>query len=86
VNGGRFKLYRDPEPEDGCLLEFWREAERCRYAVRRGQQLSFWVPESQGHDDFVTSAALCAWAARDTIVPAAAALTIRPLDYQDGRF
>ena len=37
--------------------EFRREAALRRGAIRRGQQLSFWVAESEGHDDVVVSAA-----------------------------
>lgn len=86
VNGGRFKVYRDPEPEDGCLAEFWHEAVLCRYEVRRGQQLAFQVPETRGHDDFIISAALCAHAARGVIVPAAALVVARGAEYADGRY
>ncbi len=87
VNGGRFKMYREPESsEDGAAAEFWREAALCRYAIRRGQQLNFWVAESEGHDDFVVSAALCAWAARGATAAPAGALVQRPLDYVDGRY
>ena len=89
VNGGRFRMYGDPAAggdPDGSAAEFWREAALCRYAVRRNQQLAFWVPESEGHDDFVVSAALCAWAGRDYVVPPAAVLMNRPLDFAGGRY
>jgi hypothetical protein len=84
VNGGRFKMYAG-DAEDSAGAQLWREAAACRYAVRRGQQLAFWVPESQGHDDFVISAALCNWAARDAPPPSAALIRRQP-DFQDGRF
>jgi hypothetical protein len=45
--------------------EFWREVERARPIIRSGEQLSFYVPEHLGHDDFVTMLALLAWAVRD---------------------
>jgi hypothetical protein len=86
VNGGRFRMYQEAATEDGCAAELWREAALCRYAIRRGQQLSFWVPESEGHDDFVVSAALCAWAAREVVVAPSAAIAARPVDYADGRY
>lgn len=87
VNGGRYRMYHEAvASEDGAAAQFWREAAACRYAVRRGQQLAFWVPESAGHDDFVVSAALCNWAARDLIVPPAASILSRPRDYDDGRY
>lgn len=86
VNGGRFRMYREPETEDGCAAEFWRQCAACRHTVRRGQQLAFWVPPAEGHDDFVVSAALCAWAARELIVPPAAAIIPPASDYADGRY
>jgi hypothetical protein len=85
VNGGRLKMYAG-DGEDGAAAELWREAALCRYAVRRNQQLAFWVPETEGHDDFVVSAALCAWAAREVVATPAAALISRPLDFDDGRY
>jgi hypothetical protein len=86
VNGGRFRMYQEPVTEDGAAHEFWRQAAACRHLVRRGQQLAFWVPESEGHDDFVVSAALCAWAAREVVLQPSAAVVARPLDYADGRY
>lgn len=85
VNGGRFKIYAG-DGADGAAAELWREAAACRYAVRRGQQLAFWVPASQGHDDFVVSAALCNWAARAAAAPPTAALIVRPPDYPESRY
>lgn len=58
----------------------------CRCAVRRNQQLAFWVPEAEGHDDFVVSAALCNWAARAGVATPAAAMIPRPRDFDDGRY
>lgn len=89
VNGGRFRMYGDPAAAgdpDGCAAEFWREVGLCRYTVRRNQQLAFWVPESEGHDDFVISAALCAWAGREHVVAPAGVLFQRPLDFAGGRY
>jgi hypothetical protein len=89
VNGGRFKMYGDPAAQgdgDGCAAEFWREAELCRYAVRRNQQIGFGVPAGRGRDDFVISAALCAWAARGWLVSIPAVLAQRPLDFAEGWF
>jgi hypothetical protein len=72
AGSGRLKIYQADLGDAGgeCLAEWWAEAEACRYEVRREQQLSFFVPEERGHDDFVISAALC--------VAAAAGLRVRP--------
>jgi hypothetical protein len=74
VGGRRFAIYRtdgaaDDGPPDDCAAELWRAVERGRCAPRAGGQLACWVP---GHDPaggFLLSAALCAQAGRDLVVP-----------------
>lgn len=99
VNSGRLKVYQagsgtneriggadGPEADDGALAEWWREAERCRYEIRGNQTLSFFVPEDEGHDDFVVSAALCLAAASGYgLAPAAAEVRARRA-YADERW
>ncbi|HEY3078885.1 MAG TPA: hypothetical protein VGM69_03165 [Chloroflexota bacterium] len=70
VNGGRFKVYRDPAAAvggDGCAAAFWRQAALCRYAPGRSRQVELRVPGTLDQGDFVLSAALCAWGARDLV-------------------
>jgi hypothetical protein len=56
VNGGRLKAYRaDGSPEH---REFWRQAELARVAYRANRSMNFFVDPSDGHDDYVVSAAL----------------------------
>jgi hypothetical protein len=56
VNGGRLKAYRgDGSPEH---REFWRQAELARVAYRANRTMNFFVEPSDGHDDFLISAAL----------------------------
>ena len=84
VNSGRFKMYAWDGSEE--CREFWREVELADYSIGPNQTLRFYVPEWQGHDDFLISAALAVEAAAGCVVEPAAT-TIRPsLDYQDGRF
>jgi hypothetical protein len=85
VNGGRFKVYAaDGSPEGE---EFWRQCERARYSVRANQTLNFYVPEAEGHDDFVMSAALCVEATRGLGGPGAAGtLARRKTEWEDGRY
>jgi hypothetical protein len=73
AGSGRLKVYQGDlaGAGDGCLAEWWAEAEACRYEVRREQQISFFVPEDRGHDDFVVSAALCVAAAAGVGIAAA---------------
>jgi hypothetical protein len=61
VNGGRLKLYAaDGSPE---YAEFRREAELARVHYRPNRQMGFFVAPSDGHDDYVVSAALAVHAA-----------------------
>ena len=63
VNGGRLKTYApDGSPEHA---EFWRQVESTRVSYRPNQTLNFFVPPSDGHDDYVVSLALAVEAARE---------------------
>ena len=74
------------EGQSSPLAEWWHEAERCRYEVRANQQLSFFVPEEEGHDDFVISAALCVAAAQGYgVAPAGSEVRAKPA-YSDERW
>jgi hypothetical protein len=68
VNTDRLKMYHEgsPSPEGE---EFWYEMEQAQQQVRSMKRLSFFVPEDEGHDDFLVSAALCAWATRYVPIP-----------------
>ena len=70
-----------------CAAEFWKEVERVKPRLRSGDQLGFYVPEGQGHDDFVTMLALLSWATRDA-VPAPAQAVLRPRRWygHEGRY
>ncbi|MCL4369296.1 MAG: hypothetical protein M1380_00060 [Chloroflexi bacterium] len=85
VNSGRLKIYA-PDGSAECA-EFWRQCERTRYTVRANQTLNFYVPENEGHDDFVVSAALCVEAASAYGgAPAMGAVARRKAEYEDGRY
>jgi hypothetical protein len=63
ANGGRLKMYA----ADGLreYAEFWREAELARVRYRPNRQMNFFVAPSDGHDDYVVSAALAVQAANE---------------------
>ncbi len=82
VNTGRCRVYAG----DGSAeyRAFWSKAEAARYELRANEQMAFYVPDSEGHDDFVMSLALCAHAATGlTQPPADAIVRPRPLEYGD---
>lgn len=86
INGGRFRMYREDSLADGCAAEFWRQFTACRATVAPNQRLGFSVLPAEGHDDFVISGALCAWAARGATILPAAAMTYAPIEFADGRY
>ena len=92
VNGGRVKMYRQgtdggrAEPGGGAPAEFWSEMRLAQYAMRAGQTLNFYVPEKDGHDDFLMSLALCVRAAKDCTAAPVSALATPPHIYDDGRY
>ncbi|HET9477021.1 MAG TPA: hypothetical protein VFP63_06005 [Dehalococcoidia bacterium] len=63
VSGGRLKAYA----ADGSAecRTFWGEMEAARVAYRPNQTMNFYVPPSQGHDDYLVSLALTVEAGLD---------------------
>ncbi len=61
VGAGRVQMYADDgSPE---YREFWAQCRACRREALPGQQMRFFVPAEEGHDDYVMSLALCVRAA-----------------------
>ena len=86
INAGCFKMYGET-PQSPEAAEFWHQCELARYEVRANQQINFFVDETEGHDDFLLSAALCARAgAQLSAAPASAIVEAPAADYADGRF
>ena len=67
---GRLKIYQPVDEEQqrhrGRLL---REPETARYELRGMELMSFAVPIKEGHDDYLMSLGLAAWAAASTPPP-----------------
>lgn len=64
VNTGRISLYSSDGSDEHRTC--WAELRATRALPRAGGVLAWSVPESEGHDDFVVSLALCARAAETT--------------------
>ena len=61
VNAGRLKMYlSDDSPE---YREFWFQIEKARGLYHPSQMMNFYVDSSEGHDDYLMSAALLVEAA-----------------------
>ena len=75
VNTCRLAVYAD----DGApeRVQCLKELRACRYWMRADGAMSWGVPASQGHDDFVASLALCARAAESSAPPPLSGL-VRP--------
>ena len=78
---GRCRFYR----QDGSNA--WRQAQRevesARYELGVNEQMRFFVPADEGHDDFLISLALCCHAA--TLAahpPASSIIQPRPVPYE----
>ena len=63
VSGGRLKVYAQDGSEEHRA--FQREIELTRVAYRPNQTMNFFVPPTEGHDDYLMSLALAVEAARD---------------------
>lgn len=84
INTERLTVYApDGSPEH---RQFWHEITHTRYRLRAGEQLTWSVPPTDGHDDFVVSLALAAHAATHTPPPPASALIRSLPDEDDGRY
>lgn len=60
VNTERFKMYAEESPSKEAI-EFWKEMGDAQMEVSSLKKIKFFVPEEVGHDDYVTSAALCSF-------------------------
>jgi hypothetical protein len=84
TNTRRVAVYKEQQV-DACspeAREFWTEIRACRYWMRAAEQMGWGVPESEGHDDFVVSLALCCRAAEELIPPAVGVLIRSKPDHE----
>ncbi len=82
INTGRLSLYKEDGSEEwrGCRAEL----RAVRATPRSGEILAWSVPESEGHDDFAVSLALCARAAESGPPPALGGLVRAQPDGEGG--
>jgi phage FluMu gp28-like protein len=66
---GRLKVCRDQD-RDPNIRDLWRQLAATRYKLGATEEMSFSVPSSEGHDDFVISLALAVRAATAVNPPA----------------
>jgi len=72
TNTGRLALYKEEGSAEA--RQFWSEVLACRYWLRSGETMGWGVPDTEGHDDFVTSLALVCRAAEELRLPPASGL------------
>jgi hypothetical protein len=72
---GRCRLYRPDGSTDAARWQ--QEIAAARYEVAANEQMRFYVPAAEGHDDYLMSLALCCHAATKAASPPESAI-IRP--------
>lgn len=86
INTERFQMYREDGEQSVEAKEFWLEMDLAQQEARSGQKINFFVPEDEGHDDFLMSSALVTWATNYIPVPPSVAgerIFRRGEDYDD---
>jgi hypothetical protein len=78
---GRCRLYR---PDGSAEAARWqREIDAARYDVAATEQMRFYVPVAEGHDDYLMSLALCCHAATGAAPPPESTIIRpRPVTYE----
>lgn len=71
VSAGRLKWYAG---DDEDAREFWHQVGEARYAMSPGRLMRWGVPESRGHDDYLTGLGLLVEAGKWAVPPAASAV------------
>jgi len=69
VTAGRFRYYGE---DDDRRREAMRQMRECRRSIQPASRLMSWGVPPPGHDDYVTSAALCVRASGEAVTPAGA--------------
>jgi hypothetical protein len=78
---GRCRVYRNDG--SGPWAQLRREVDSARYELGANEQMRFSVPDSEGHDDFLMSLALCCHAAALAAPPPSSAIIApRPVPYE----
>lgn len=83
VNSGRLKLYNEHTAPAEIYSECWQQIRKARYLLPAPETINFYVEPSEGHDDFLTSLALCAQAIEAIIQPAVEE-RVRPRPFYPG--
>jgi hypothetical protein len=87
VNAGRFTLYHQAGAPREMYEECWSQINKARYTLPAPETINFFVEPSEGHDDFLTSLALCAQALEAMVQPAAATrIPARPMYPGESRY
>ena len=84
TSAGRVKWYAHGD-DDRDGREFFHQVEEARYSVRNTRAISWGVPESRGHDDFLSALGLLVEASKGTPAPAAASIIPAVDPYDDRR-
>lgn len=78
IDTGRLKMYRDDSAPDDVSTQAWKQLKLARYRVPGENLLDMYVDTEEGHDDYLTSIALCCEAVRNPPAPCFDSFWIRP--------
>ncbi len=86
IDTGRLKMYKDDGAPDDISTEVWKQLKLARYRVPGENLLDMYVSTEEGHDDYLTSIALCCEAVRNPPAPCFDSVWIppKPLDLWEG--
>ncbi|GHO57420.1 hypothetical protein [Ktedonobacter robiniae] len=87
INAGRVSIYRQEGSPNATYQQCWHQLRHARYEVPAEGLMNMYVDESDGHDDYLMSLALCCEALRDHNMPSSPSSIIPPPQgYDDGRY
>lgn len=87
INSSRLHLYSPEAAPPKLYHECMKQLRFARYTIPAPHLLNFYCLESECHDDFLISIALCTEAIREFSAPITEAEVVRPRRlYQDGRY
>ena len=86
IDTGRLKMYKDNSAPDDISTEVWKQLKLAKYRVPGENLLDMYVSTEDGHDDYLTSIALCCEAVRNPPAPCFDSVWIppKPLDLWGG--